>query len=142
MSDGLRLDGRCAGHIVEQGQLTEAAAIVIRVDVRVANIGPVLAALDHIEVVAVVALTDNVLVRDRLLLEHGIQHLVHLLLLQRPEQQNILHRIDQARSLLVSLGEYDGGGALIVVRIVLRVVCLGKHGFAANREPGHQRLCN
>jgi len=47
------------------------------------------AAVDDVEVVAVIALTYDVLARDRASLEHGVDDVIHDLGVERPEERDV-----------------------------------------------------
>lgn len=59
--------------------------------------------LDNVKIVSVVPLSDDGLPVLDLPLEHGVQHVLHLLLVQRAEQQDVTDRLRQPGPLLVRL---------------------------------------
>lgn len=65
-------------------------------------------------------------------------HLLHLLSVERAEQQDAPHRLGEPGPLRVRLGE-DRGRTLVRV-IFLRVVSLGEDGLTTVVEARHWRL--
>lgn len=78
-------DGRGARHVVHERQLAERALLNVLAHFGLVHLDLVRARLDHVEVVAVVALLDYHVPGRDLATEHGVDHLVHL-----DEQNNML----------------------------------------------------
>ena len=101
------------------------------------NIDPLL--LYNVEVVPVVALLDHQLAGLDDPLEHGVQHLLHLLLVEGAEQKDVADGLGQSLALLVRLRE-DHLAAVVLV--LLGVVSLGEDGLATSRKSTNRWFWN
>lgn len=95
--------------------------------------------MDHIEIVAIVALFDNNLAGLNATLEHRVQDVLHLLLVQGAEQEDVTDGVGQLLALVVRFRE-DHFGPIVLV--LLRVVRFRKDGLTTAGESSYWWLCN
>ena len=116
---GGALDGGSARRVVHERELAEAhvhrprRVLLHRLVADLLEVGREGARLDHVKVVALLALLDDGLSGLEVALEHVADDLVHLLLRQALEERRASHRTADRLDLLLRLGRRAGGGCTL-----------------------------